>query len=62
MVKKHIRSGDSFYSLLLLRVEKFASIRIRAIVPGLGTQPEDHLSRSVHGFPLSHQEHNEMIF
>jgi len=34
MVKKHIRSGASFYGLLLSRVEKFASIRIRQLFPG----------------------------
>jgi hypothetical protein len=34
MAKKYIRSGASFYSLLLSRVEKFAPIRIRQLFPG----------------------------
>jgi hypothetical protein len=34
MVKKYIRSGASSYSLLLSRVEKFVSIRIRQLLPG----------------------------
>ena len=33
MVKKHIRSGASFYCLLLSRVEKFASFSIRQMFP-----------------------------
>jgi hypothetical protein len=34
MVKKYIRSGASFYSLLLSRIEKLASLRIQRLFPG----------------------------